>query len=155
MRGPKHTCRATARHDQPIKRKHTMKKLITILAALAVTVSFANAADAAKKEAKKAGGASAEERFKKLDTNGDGFISLDEMKASPQGQKDAAKVEAMFKAKDKDGDGKLSPEEFAAPGGGKKAGDAAAPKKGGDAPKADAPKADAPKADAPKTEGAK
>ena len=130
-----------------------MKKLITILAALAVTVSFATAADAAKKEAKKAGGASPEERFKKLDTNGDGFLSLDELKASPQGQKDPSKCEAMLKAKDKDGDGKLSPEEFAA-GGGKK-GDAAAPKKGGDAPKADAPKADAPKADAPKADGAK
>jgi hypothetical protein len=108
-----------------------MKKLITILAALAVSVSFATAADAAKKEAKKAG-AGGEERFKKLDTNGDGFISLDEMKASPIGQKDAAKAEAMFKAKDKDGDGKLSAEEFNA-GGGKKGGDAAAPKKAGDA----------------------
>jgi Skp family chaperone for outer membrane proteins len=120
-----------------------MKKLITILAALAVTVSFATAADAAKKEAKKAGAGNPEERFKKLDTNGDGFISLDEIKASPQGQKDAAKAETAFKAKDKDGDGKLSPEEFAA-GGGKKGGDAAKP---GDAKK--------PEAAAPKADGAK
>ena len=93
-----------------------MKKLITILAVLTVTVSFATAADADKKEAKK--GATPEERFKKLDTNGDGSISLDEMKASPAGQKDAAKAEAAFKAKDKDNDGKLSAEEFNA--GGKK-----------------------------------
>lgn len=128
-----------------------MKKLITILAALAVTVSFATAADEAKKEKK--AGAGAEERFKKLDTNGDGFISLDEMKASPAGAKDAAKAEAAFKAKDKDNDGKLSAEEFNA-GGGKK-GDA----KPGDAPKkGDAKKGDAatkvepakPGADAPK-----
>jgi hypothetical protein len=127
-----------------------MKKLITILAALAVSVSFATAADAAKKEAKKAGAPTAEERFKKLDTNGDGFISLEEFKASPAGQKDAAKAEEFFKKKDKDGDGKLSPEEFAA-GGGKK-GDAAAPKKGADAPKADAPKVEPakPGSDAPK-----
>ncbi len=106
-----------------------MKKLITILAALAVSVSFATAADAAKKE-KKAGAPTAEERFKKLDTNGDGFISLEEFKASPAGQKAGEKAEEMFKKKDKDGDGKLSPEEFA--GGGGKKGDAAAPKKGGD-----------------------
>jgi Ca2+-binding EF-hand superfamily protein len=89
-----------------------MKKLITILAALAVTVSFAAAADAAKK------GASPEERFKKLDTNSDGFIDLAEFKASPAGQKDAAKAEEIFKKKDTNSDGKLSPEEFAA--GGKK-----------------------------------
>lgn len=106
-----------------------MKKLITILAALAVSVSFATAADAAKKEAKKAGAGTAEERFKKLDTNGDGFISLEEFKASPGGQKAGEKADEIFKKKDKDGDGKLSPEEFAA-GGGKKGGDAPAPKKG-------------------------
>jgi hypothetical protein len=116
-----------------------MKKLITILAALAVSVSFANAADAAKKEAKaEKKGATPEERFKKLDTNGDGFISLEEFKASPAGQKDAAKADEIFKKKDKDGDGKLSAEEFAA-GGGKK-GDAAKP---GDAKPGDAKKGDA------------
>src|SRR3954452_14263590 len=102
MRGSKHTCRAAARQDQPTKRKHTMKKLITILAALAVSVSFATAADAAKKEAKKAGAPSGEERFKKFDTNGDGFTTLEEFKASPQGTKLADKAEAAFKAKDKD-----------------------------------------------------
>ena len=97
-----------------------MKKLITILAALAVSVSFATAADAAKKAAKGAG-ASPEEKFKKFDTNGDGFISLDEFKASPVGQKDPAKAEEIFKKKDKDGDGSLSLEEFSAEGGKKAA----------------------------------
>lgn len=120
-----------------------MKKLITILAALAVSVSFASAADEAKKAEKKAGGG--EERFKKLDTNGDGFISLDELKASPAGAKDPAKAEAMLKAKDKDGDGKLSAEEFNA-GGGKK----------GDAPKGEPKKGDAKKGEGTtKTEPAK
>ena len=94
-----------------------MKKLITILAVLAVSVSFAMAADAAKAEKK--AGASPEERFKKLDTNSDGFIDLAEFKASPIGQKDAAKAEEFFKKKDTDNDGKLSPAEFNA--GGKKA----------------------------------
>ena len=137
-----------------------MKKLITILAALAVSVSFATAADAAKKEAKKAGGGNAEERFKKLDTNGDGFISLDELKASGPGAKDPSKAEAILKAKDKDGDGKLSPEEFAA-GGGKKGGDAPAAKaadaagKPGDAKKPEAVKPGSPTEKPGGNEGAK
>jgi Ca2+-binding EF-hand superfamily protein len=59
------------------------------------------------------------EAFKKLDTNGDGKISLDEFKAGPMGKKDPAKAEEMFKKKDTDGDGFLSLEEFSA-GGGKK-----------------------------------
>jgi Ca2+-binding EF-hand superfamily protein len=96
-----------------------MKKLITILAALAVTAAFATAADEPKKEAakgEKKAGANPEERFKKLDTNSDGFIDLAEFKASPAGQKDAAKAEEFFKKKDTNSDGKLSPEEFNAAG---------------------------------------
>ena len=111
-----------------------MKKLITILAALAVTTMFATAADAEKKPA--AGGDAAkpaaeagkgekkpvdkDAQFKKLDTDGDGKLSLDELKAGPMGKKAPDKVEAMLKAKDKDGDGKLSLEEFKAEGGKKK-----------------------------------
>src|SRR4051812_12009306 len=108
-----------------------MKKLITILSALAISISFATAADAEKKAEKKA---DPEASFKKIDKDGDGFISLDEMKASPAGQRDAAKAEQMFKRKDKDGDGKLSLDEYKATGGGgaKKAGDAGAKPAGGD-----------------------
>jgi hypothetical protein len=102
-----------------------MKTLITVLAALAVSVSFATAADAEKKAgdkpaagAEKKAAPTAEERFKKLDANSDGKVSLDEMKNSPAGKKDAAKAEEMFKKKDKDSDGNLSAAEFAA--GGKK-----------------------------------
>ena len=119
---------AQGRRSEPLQSKypinkpnrHTMKKLITILAALTVTVSFATAADEAKKDAAKGEkkGGTPEERFKKLDANSDGSIDLAEMKASPAGVKDAAKAEAMFKSKDKDNDGKLTAEEFAA--GGKK-----------------------------------
>src|SRR6187455_1522298 len=81
-----------------------MKKLITILAALVVSVSFATAADAEKKSEKKAG-MTPEEKFKKMDANGDGSVSADEFKA---GAKDAAKADAMFAKKDTDKDGKLS-----------------------------------------------
>jgi len=87
-----------------------MKKLITILAAVAVSTSFALAADAEKKAEKKA--ANPEENFKKLDTNNDGAVSLEEFKAGPAGKRDATKAEAAFKRRDKDGDGKLTLEEF-------------------------------------------
>ena len=88
-----------------------MKKLVTIMAALAVSISFATAADAEKKEGKNH---HSEEMFKKLDTNSDGFLSLEEFKAGPAGKKDAAKVEEMFKKRDTNNDGKLSLEEFMA-----------------------------------------
>ena len=90
-------------------------KLITSLFALALVSSFAIAADekpAAGDKPKK----TAEERYKALDTNNDGSVSLDEFKAGPAGKRDAAKAEEMFKKRDKDGDGKLSIDEFKGPG---------------------------------------
>ena len=56
------------------------------------------------------------EVFKKLDTNGDGKISLDEFLAGPAGKKDPEKAKEAFKKKDKDGDGFLTLEEFSAHG---------------------------------------
>ena len=120
-----------------INLKPTMKKLITILAALAVTTMFTVAAEGDKKPAgdtaKPAAEGAAKEgakgekkavdkdaQFKKLDTDGDGKLSLDELKAGPMGKKAPEKCEALIKAKDKDGDGKLSLEEFKAEGGKKK-----------------------------------
>ena len=50
-----------------------------------------------------------EEQFKKLDTNSDSSLSLEEFKV---GKKDAARAETMFTKKDKDKDSKLSLEEY-------------------------------------------
>jgi hypothetical protein len=67
-----------------------------------------------KSGGKPGGGASAEQMFKKLDRNGDGFISLDEWMASPLAKADKGKAKKMFSAADTDDDGKVSPEEFKA-----------------------------------------
>ena len=114
-----------------------MKTIPTILAALALGATLAIADDkpaapaapakegtpATKPDAAKGDKPKRDpaEMFKKLDTNGDGKISLDEFKAGPLGQKDPAKAEEIFKKKDKDGDGFLSLEEFSAEGGKKAA----------------------------------
>jgi hypothetical protein len=71
-----------------------------------------------------------EAAFKKLDTNGDGKLTLEEWKKSPLGSKDETKAEAMFKKMDADSDGSVTLEEYKKfaerMGGGKKGG-----KKGG------------------------
>jgi len=48
----------------------------------------------------------------KMDTDGDGFVSLEEFKAAKK-KMEPEKAEATFKRLDKDKDGKLSPEEAA------------------------------------------
>ena len=53
--------------------------------------------------------------FAKLDTNGDGFLSLDEFSKAPFIAKrnlDEAKQKALFAKIDTNGDGKISPDEF-------------------------------------------
>ena len=57
-----------------------------------------------------------ESAFKKLDTNGDGSLTVQEM--NRKGKKDSAKIEKRFKKLDRNSDGKLSLEEMKA--GGKK-----------------------------------
>lgn len=57
---------------------------------------------------------SPEEMLKKLDTNNDGKISLEEWKASPRGQKDPARAQEMFNKLDTNHDGFISLEELKA-----------------------------------------
>ena len=127
------TCRAVEPKKQNKNQKPTMKTITTVLAALALGATLSIAEDKPAAPAKD-GAAPAKEGakpdapkgekpkrdpadvFKKLDTNGDGKISLDEFKAGPAGKKDPAKAEEFFKKKDKDGDGFLTLEEFSAHG---------------------------------------
>ena len=54
------------------------------------------------------------EMFKKLDTNSDNSLSLEEFKAGPRWAKNPEKAEGAFKKRDKDSDGKITLEEFTA-----------------------------------------
>lgn len=54
------------------------------------------------------------EAFKKMDTNADASVTLEEFKASPRWKKNADKADEAFKKRDKDSDGKLTLEEFTA-----------------------------------------
>jgi Ca2+-binding EF-hand superfamily protein len=110
-----------------------MKSITSILAALALGTTLATAADekpaapAAGGDAKPAAGADAKpkrdpaESFKKLDTNGDGKLTLEEFLAGPQGKKDPEKAKAYFQKIDKDNTGSITLEQWvAAHSGGKK-----------------------------------
>lgn len=91
-----------------------MKKLVVlvVIGVVACILSSANlsAQDAAKKKGDKAR-PTADERFKKLDADNDGCLTLEEFKASLRGPL-AEKVEEIFKLKDADKDGKVSLDEF-------------------------------------------
>jgi hypothetical protein len=97
-----------------------MKNYIYTLSTLVIASSLAFAQDKPADPAK-GGGApgrgqrmTPEESFKKLDTNSDGSLSLDEYKANPRFQKDASKAEEGFKKADKDADGKMTLDEYKA-----------------------------------------
>lgn len=85
-------------------------KLLTSILALAVLGGFAFAAD--QKPAGQKPKRSPEETFKRLDTNSDNAVDLEEFKAGPMGKKDPAKAEEIFKKRDKNADGKLTLEEM-------------------------------------------
>jgi hypothetical protein len=110
-----------------------MRPLVTLLSALALTTSFSFAEDkaeqkpatdaakpaesapakaAAKTDGEKKAAPSPEERFKKMDKNGDGNLDASELRGKKD---DDATAEKRFKAMDKNGDGKVTLEEFSAP----------------------------------------
>jgi len=78
---------------------------------VAMTLSLCGVAAAFPPKGEKKEKPTAEARFKKLDTNGDNFLSLEEF----AGKKDKDKAAKAFAKKDKDGDKKLSLAEFAPP----------------------------------------
>lgn len=86
-----------------------MKLALTLCAILACGVLTLRAEDAPKKPH-----ATPEEIFKKLDTNGDGFLSKEEYLASPRAKKDPAAAEKHYEAMDTKKDGKVTLEEFKA-----------------------------------------
>ena len=101
-------------------------KLILTLCALTVCSAFSLQAQAPG--GGKGQHLSAEERFKKLDTNADGFLSKEEFMAGPFAQKNPDMAAKRYADMDKKGDGKVTLDEFKAAfaqGGGKKGGGAA------------------------------
>jgi len=95
-----------------------MSRLLSYLVVVAVVclVSVgslaAQEADAKKKDRSKGAREGMQERFKKLDTDGDGSLSLEEFTAGKKRPEAAKLAEAVFKAKDTDGDKKLTPKEL-------------------------------------------
>jgi hypothetical protein len=101
-----------------------MKTLITTLSALAFAGTLAIGEDkppgpppggpAGPGGEGRRGRGNPEEAFKKLDSNNDSSVSLEEFKAGPAGQRNPERAEAAYKRMDKDSDGKLTLGEFKA-----------------------------------------
>jgi EF-hand domain pair len=105
-----------------------MKNYLQALGAMILATSLSYGEEApAKPDKPKA--PNPEKMFKKLDTDGNGSLSLEEFKASPRGQKNPDKAEEAYKKMDADSKDGVSLEEFKAaapaPGKGKKKEDAA------------------------------
>jgi hypothetical protein len=98
-----------------------MKTLITTLSALTLGAAFTFAEDKPPGGPGGKPGGDGErprrdpaEMFKRLDTNNDGSISLEEFKAGPMAQRNPDRAEEAFKRMDKDADGKVTLEEMKA-----------------------------------------
>lgn len=89
-----------------------MKQLLCALFVVAMGLGMVGMAQAADEKPKKQ--FDPEAAFKKLDTNSDGKLTLDEFKGKKKDEA-LANAEKVFKAKDKDNDGNLTLEEFKAP----------------------------------------
>ena len=94
----------------------SMTKRISASLAVVLLFGLVVAPAWAAKGSKGSKNRSPEQRFSKLDANGDGTLSLGEMQG--KGKKPAAKVEKRFKKMDRNSDGKVSLEEIKS--GGKK-----------------------------------
>lgn len=87
-----------------------MKHCIHILGIIAIATSITCGQEAEKPRK----GGDPLERFKKIDTDKDGVISLEEFKATPMGKKLGDKAEAVFQKIDADKSGGLTPAELKA-----------------------------------------
>ena len=103
-----------------------MKSCIQILGIIALATSLSFGEDKAPKEKKTP---DPEKTFKKLDTDNNGSLSLEEYKASPMGTRAGDKAEPKFKKLDTDGNGSVNLDEFKAGSTGGKAKGADKPKK--------------------------
>ena len=91
-----------------------MRKVWPVFA-IAVVIGFLSWGTAiAQDQPKHKGKMDLDAMFKKIDTNGDGFISQDEWLATARNQKDPDKAKESYKKMDTAGDGKVTPDEFKA-----------------------------------------
>ena len=92
------------------------KTLVTVVACLVLVGNLCAQDDAAakRKAAQEKRAKMAEEQFKKMDKDGDGTLTVEEMKWPKMKPEQIERAEQRFKMMDKDGDGKVCCEEFAA-----------------------------------------
>ncbi len=88
-----------------------MKTLLTLCSLTICGALALNAADEPKKPESDKPRRNPEARFKKADSNNDGFLTKEELVAA-FGKRDATKIDRFFKVLDKDSDGKISAEEW-------------------------------------------
>lgn len=88
-----------------------MKKVLSMVLLAVISFGVTGFVNAADEKPKKKPDAAA--RFKKMDKDGDGKLSLEEFIGKREGEKKEA-AEKVFNRKDKDSDGSLTVEEFSA-----------------------------------------